>query len=466
MTTYILLEAIGMINDDDVLDAKKNSQISQDRITVRQQHTAGRKRAAIGLAAAAAVILCTFGTAMAVSENFRSRVFEFFRISQTEDVPDFHDSGFDNSDASISEGIHAYYLELDNKYEWDIAQNGLLNRRPHDDGSRTDFFSVEGNRMHKVECRETKFEFSWKENAFSGSVLWGEANGKTFAIGNGGQPANDQFWYTGSKVSGDKEAILYFSVGRQEEYDVYPAILNLESGEIKTIFDSTTISGTGHLRDVTFSDDCHYAILWNMEHKSQNVIPYFCNIAENTTVPLSELAGAEINNGAYFIENTLIMLSLGDDGTISCWAYDPMNNAVVKTIDHIASDNPVNDIRGLGLIGGRFALLTDEYNHLSVVDLLTGNTSNPIEGFEYDENMAFNLNAGGNRAFCFTSEHDVSGIGISQLGMIDFEAATFTLFDREGFENNYEYSIGWLDDTRVYIFVGGDGAGLYIYDFG
>lgn len=414
----------------------------------------------------ALVFIASFGTALAVNADFRAKVFEFLHITQAEEVPKFQGNNDENMDAAISDSIHAYYLKLDDNYVWDVAQNGLLYRRSRTDDSEFGICSIEGDLVQELTCQETEFEYIWNGNKYFGSVIWAEANGIITAYGNGSQPANDQSWYIGPSVSDGKEVILYLSSGRQVEYTVYPTLLDLQSGEVRPIFDGIDMSEVGLLHDVSYSENLQYAVLWGMDIDTQKVKPYFCDRETGSVTSLSELVNTEISDGAHFVGNTLLMLSIDDTGNATCWTYDPRNSTTAKTVDHMPCDNPAKGIRGLCLLGGQYALVTGGDDTLSVIDLLTGDTSDPVEGFVYDDSMTFNMNAAGNKALYFKGEQDVQGLGISQLGAIDFETARFILFDRAGFEQNYEWSVFWLNDTRVCIRVGGDSGRMCIYDFG
>ena len=44
-----------------------------------------------------------------------------------------------------------------------------------------------------------------------------------------------------------------------------------------------------------------------------------------------------------------------------------------------------------------------------------------------------------------------SGAGISSLGVMDLEAGTFTLLDRDSDASLHEASLGWFDEDRVVI---------------
>ena len=56
-------------------------------------------------------------------------------------------------------------------------------------------------------------------------------------------------------------------------------------------------------------------------------------------------------------------------------------------------------------------------------------------------------------------------MSVETLGVIDFTAAKFTIFDRSGFDQNQELRLGWLDKNSVAISTAGNGADLYVYKF-
>lgn len=62
-------------------------------------------------------------------------------------------------------------------------------------------------------------------------------------------------------------------------------------------------------------------------------------------------------------------------------------------------------------------------------------------------------------------EINLTSLSVETLGVIDFTAAKFTIFDRSGFNQNQEWQLGWLDKKRVAISTTGNIADLYVYKF-
>lgn len=65
-----------------------------------------------------------------------------------------------------------------------------------------------------------------------------------------------------------------------------------------------------------------------------------------------------------------------------------------------------------------------------------------------------------------TVNNDATGLGISQIAIMDLNTHTFTLLDRKGYEVRHEASVSWFDDDRVVIWAVTDSYGyLYLYSF-
>lgn len=92
----------------------------------------------------------------------------------------------------------------------------------------------------------------------------------------------------------------------------------------------------------------------------------------------------------------------------------------------------------------------------------------PVEGFTLVKEGSFLSNSSNTKLLYWVQDETVSGLAVSELGVLDLEKSVFITFDREGYDARYEWSIGWFDDDRVAIHARSqDGATqyLYLYEF-
>ena len=144
--------------------------------------------------------------------------------------------------------------------------------------------------------------------------------------------------------------------------------------------------------------------------------------------------------------------------------WDLSSGAVEQTVNSLPRYDDAGG-RGVLDLGGRYALEIDSNGQAAVLDWKTGARSAPIEGFPFVPGTQFLLSPSGDRACCFLPEEKNGSLDVTQLGFLDFAAGQLVLFDRVGTEQNQEGSLGWLDDSRVFISAQGTDSGLFLYTF-
>ena len=183
---------------------------------------------------------------------------------------------------------------------------------------------------------------------------------------------------------------------------------------------------------------------------------WLCDLDAKTLVPLEELTGLEGEVSASFADNDTLVLTThttAEDGTwqtVTCYAYDIPTGQKTKTLDETHyyqwwEDEPY----GAQLFGSRCVLI-DQDGQVRLADLKTGEQT-VIEGFTYRQGDQFRPSPSGNKLLYYASDSEAEGLGIVQLGVVDLEKGAFIAFEREGYENLYEKSIGWSNDSTVSI---------------
>jgi hypothetical protein len=120
---------------------------------------------------------------------------------------------------------------------------------------------------------------------------------------------------------------------------------------------------------------------------------------------------------------------------------------------------------GIKPMENRYMLFVSEDQSVCVLDCQTG-ARKMIDGYVYPVNEATKTfpNRDGSKILFVTMDNAATGLGVSQIGVLDLKRYTFTLLDREGYEARHEASVSWFDDSRVVIWADTDDYGyLYLY---
>lgn len=109
MNSKMLLDALGDISDEYVMGAQKYLTNDVLKITNSKAHQRTVPQKLLILAATIAAVMSLLVTAMAVNEDFREKVFEFFHISTSENVPNGGNLATSGLDTVIGERVSARY---------------------------------------------------------------------------------------------------------------------------------------------------------------------------------------------------------------------------------------------------------------------------------------------------------------------------------------------------------------------
>ena len=106
------------------------------------------------------------------------------------------------------------------------------------------------------------------------------------------------------------------------------------------------------------------------------------------------------------------------------------------------------DSDGVLFTGRRYTVFVQPDRTIRVIDLKTGEQT-PVENFTFSQGDSFMPSPSGDKLLYTASESDSAGLNITQMGVLDLGRGSFYAFGREGGEELYEISIGWLDDSRI-----------------
>lgn len=422
------------------------------------------RRVLAGVLAAAAVLTCTMGIAMAASPELRQAVLTFFHIEDAEQVPNKSDvSGI--SQAVIGETVSAEYLKLegDGWQEWD----GVLCQFEGEHVLNNQFYTVADGRLTEVETQTEQLSTVWDGTTFDISFVWGRLNGRVVCYGGGGSQDGTHNW-TVDSIPGRMDVVsVTLGNASQTDYRTDIMIYHLDTGLLEDIFAGYDQELVERAAEKRLSSDLKHAIIWDDSC-------YLADLETGTLTQLEQLTGLAVEPGTN--------VCFGDDHTLVITRWERTEGIANSWTYHLDSDILTQTVRDkeLSLYWGSFGLASQGWLYgldiaddgaVTVVDLRTGEQA-PVAGFTCDAEGTFEINASANKLLYEVSEFGEGHqgfLGTSQLGVLDLEKGTFITFDREGYENNQERRVAWLDDNRVALWSGQWGAEteyyLYVYEF-
>ena len=451
MTRDDYLKAVGSFEPDDGM--KRRVLLGMAAESRHRHHV---RRALISVLAAVLVLASLTGVAMAASPEVREAVLRFFRLAETEQVPEATYTR--PTRAEIDGRVYAAYLPLTDEEYLEFQRGARFNEA----GEVTKFllYDIEDGRL-TVEEREPKraeFSVTWRGVDYDCTVSWCVDGGELRVIGEGRLPFEDAGWGF-SAIPGRTDAVLlYVSKGTQFMSRSYPYLCMLDTGEVVDILDGTGVGELEFPYQYIWSDGLDKLLVTQQNpHRT-----YYCDVESRTLAPLDELVDGDALWGSFVDEDTVVANTSLPSDTYSAWVLDLNTFEVRQSL----KDEPMYEgggSSGVTPLGGRYCLYTSDEGEVTVLDLVTGEGVS-VAGFRNDG--AFIAN--GSKILYYSDDPSADGLGITMLGVLDMDSGEFIAFDRSGYDNLIEATVGWYDDERVIIeaLVKGDSTHyMYIYEF-
>lgn len=467
LTAEKLLDAIGLISDEAVFDAKRGLFTGSASYSEKRSH-AGRtfgKRIALYIAAAIIIILGSLCAAMAVNDNFREDVYAFLHIA----TPDI---GLPTSEEPPVSGRikYIYHYRIADAVEFEIIRlsegfdygQGLItiSGKTPDNAS---FYTVKNGKLEKLDTNETRLSCSWNGMEYTVRFSWFVSDGTIHIHSMDKEPANDTGWCVSPIKGRTDKVMLTLMQGRQDEYREYMLVLDLSTQEVTDLLSDCGIDRLSGASEVKLSSDLSKALISFGEEKEI----YCCDTASGSLCKISEYTGDPVEAAWFLDDETVICFAENAKGAVTCWKLFPFSNR--SSI--LFSDLPLySRTSGIGFIFSEsgYGLKLDPDKTAHVYDF-KNETWARVEGLACSgEDTFISVNAEGTRMLVSSFDHDADGLGIRQLGVIDMENETYTLLDREGYDIREETAAGWFDNDRIAITaVNNHGAQyLYLFHFG
>lgn len=463
MNSKMLLDALGDISDEYVMGAQKYLTNDVLKITNSKAHQRTVPQKLLILAATIAAVMSLLVTAMAVNEDFREKVFEFFHISTSENVPNGGDLATSGLDTVIGERVSARYLDFAEDMEF--AGNGILYQRECDANGNLEnvlFYEIGKDGLSALKTSSVQFELKDDELAGNGRIFWCKSENGAMAIGNGQMLDGQRSWNV-STIAGQPDKAL-FSVygGILSKFDFSVFLLDLPTGTLHRL----NIPTLYHVQEIQLTSNLNYALIWGQTADSQQSQPYVCNLQSGEMFPLIPMANANSRDFAtHLVDDDAVILTMQKENCFSAWSCDVKTGSVTETANNLSIRTQDGKTAGLVDVGTRYALWVNADQSVAVLDLKTGYQSSAIAGFSFDGRAIMLPNISGTSICYYIPTQDQDTLAVKTLGVMNFEKAQFSVFDRSGFDKNKEWRLGWLNENQVCISAVGDSDSLFIYTF-
>lgn len=439
-----LLFKLGEISDDIIEEADTYAGHGGKQIPFPRPKRVFR-RVAVGVAAVLVLTLGTFAAAMAVDEEFRDSVFAFFHIASADVVlpVEDEDPNWDNDvdhfySAGVGDAATVEYIRISGDFK---LSDGIICR--YNDAERTSvsfygYFTESG--VVPVEARYVETQYIWKGKTYDICFDWCVYDGRVGVYARYKESVNDAYW-TVEPVSGRTDIVrLTFGGGRAFFFDL----------EAEAVIDPFAGCGVDELAIINteFSPDLKKAFL----ACGHGETVWYCDTEEKTLETVDEFLDKKVD-GSWFIDADTLGYYVMDSSYLNTYyARSLLTGDEQVILEDVPLFGSHDSTWGIKPTGDRYGVLVDTDGSVYALDFKTGER-NLIEGYTYPTDaLTKTIPNGTGDKIAFVSYHnEETGLGISQIGVLDLNARTFTLLDREGYEARDEVSVSWFDEDRIFI---------------
>lgn len=464
-----IFDAIGKVDDRYIISAW--SRIGAAMKQKSKFRSSGFRRFLYSAAALAVALVSFFSVAMAVSADFREAVFRFFHISTTDVVlPREEEPGQPGSlgdievigNTNLEDRVDVAYLRVNGNVDWSDGVLWVASSEEETAGQILGVYGLENGQLKRLEPHTEKLEYIWDGEPYQISFEWYENNGRVCTRARNFAPETCKEWEVSAVTGESCLCLINLSRGVQIEYASRPLLYDLRTKEVTDVFAGCKALESKMIGETEFSPDLS-GVLLGCDQGSDY---YYYDMEGKTLKSLNELARAAVY-GAWFVDDkTIGCIFENEDGTFNCRAYTIPTWESVEIYAGLPEKKWNTDF-GFLFTGGRYGLFADEAHNTYVYDCKTGERA-VVEGFQYPSGSTFtSRNKAGDKILFSSSDGNVTGLGVAQIGILDLGKRSFTLLDREGYEVRREGVMGWFDNDRVVIEAATDAGRsdgkLYLY---
>lgn len=488
MTGMELLDAMNAVDGASILSAQKRLCSAPKRQTATLRRLVSWAAVLLLLAAA------SFVTAMAVSREFRESVFSFFRIEQTEVIPQ-HDEPASlppesETDAMavepqkilIGDVIEGTYVQTPQASH---GRNGAFfictDEVMMNSGNHYDIYMEEDGQFVLLEEQNFCQDYTILGNDFHVEFQWVDCGGHmeyTYVD-------TDVPWHT-YNLAGSTQATLFtfdcmitLADGTATS-TAYPVLINLETGELMDILAGTGAEQLPNIYQAAISQDLRKMVL--VQWDGRDYWLYYADLIGKKLYSVDALSGEHAEKCA-LTDTTLTCWTYQENpdtryrpGSYKIWAIDletlarrELFSSIPATAAtdystwsdnrstgdvaeglHFLSGFSITSYWGNMYAGSKFAIEVDRDRNVYVIDLADG-TRSQIEGFlwpelEYPE-VSCQPSADGEKLLIYTRSN---GYTIDAIGVLDFSQKAYFQFSRENL-NFLGEDICWFDNNSIII---------------
>lgn len=485
-----LLSAMTYINSSYILSAqKKLGCLPEEPAPPKPIPTRTILRKALALAAALMIAVSVlFVTALAVSEDFREYVFQFFRVEQTEVVPQHPGDptelfGVEQENVNIGGVIRGTYVHTPAASH---ARSGIYSvctdEIQMNSGNHYDAYALENGSFVKLTEQWFRREITVQGVTVSMEFEWTEHNGNVAVTYVDGDAPYRLYGLSGSADS----VLVDVSIPND-----YPVLLNLRTGEVSDVLSGTGAEAFGGIANAALTEDRTKMLLVTYDREI-----YLADLKTKTLLSVNELSGERVEE-CTVIGNTLVCWTLDGAsieeatlGNLRAWnidlstlerrelfslpatpatSYDvwseyqgdvaidengnlvwvdrvPWNHAGIQFMDGFNQTIHWGNMYA----GSCFAVEVDEARNVYVIELQTGEKT-VIPGFQWPETSYPLLECSPSPDGKKLLIYDRSTGHIGTVGVLDFEKKAYYEFDRENEKNVDEHLVYWFDHDSIII---------------
>lgn len=463
MDRDVLLEALGAIEDHYILSAQKRFACETQQ-GEEVLHTKLWSRVLVSIAVAVLLLLGSFVTAMAVDEDFREQVFSFFHLSVTELVPNGNGVDRQETNAHLGNGVSAEYLKLGKEctmlgngtmYDAEYTENGTV--------CAVSFYRIVDGTLWTIPTNSTQFRVNMGGTPIHGTAYWSYEQGCISVVGGGG--TENRKWSISPIAPQSDVVLVSIFGGLTVASDFHAFLLHLPTGTVAPVFQDTGRCPLMQVQDIQISSDCNFVLLFGKSEGELIASPYLYNRQSGQLISLQEMVAEDTIYHAFFADDRTVLLVSDADNRYTCWSYAVSEGVLKKTIDRMPTEWSETENERIIPLKSQYVLCVDAEGSVVVLNQKDGVRSAIIAGFSYDDRAEMLISTDKTKACYYVSTKQQDSLSIATLGVIDFETAQFTVFDRSGFAVNRECSLSWVDNTKVGISVAGSQFDLYVYEF-
>ena len=424
------------------------------------------RRVLIAAAVAAALLLAAFTVAMATSAPFREYVNGIFRVREPERVPEeFHgqESVGDVTFCGRTEldvGVAIDYYTVPDAVPWGYPwASGTIY---HEENGKGVFyrFSAEGVKRYPTQHREQEYAFAG--HTFTLVCDWVKTDqGYLTQAYVEGWRADCNLEFCNAEAGGRYLWLVGFR-STDTDYDTgagvrYPLRYDVETGEVEDILAPFSVEEGAYSDFWEFAPDSNYLIRAWYEADQPRYTLYDLKHGEaidpaalfDETMPVLAIhwfdAGGNLMMGTY---RGCKRYALEEQKLYTVELSQQYGDRDEDRIPEPEEGGLIPQISGAGWTA-YFAMRYNEDHSRSLISLYDGREIRlPQEIFDENADLPMMLpNRSGTKVLFYYSAPG----GTYRLAVLDVETETFTILEREGFEQHEEYNIVWIDETSFAI---------------